>query len=183
VYIGFLKKFGGVLLVMATSSSPGSAATLYVLALMFDPMLKEFHKMKQVLLRSTLAVAVVLGGVTAYAQMATPGAGEAHGQRQPMSSDQRLQMMTQQLSLTGDQQEQIKPILENESQQMQALRSDTALSQQDRMSKMQAIRKDTASQIKPILNADQQTKYQEMMSHQGHRGKGPDGGAPPQSPQ
>ena len=77
---------------------------------------------------------------------------------------------TQQLNLSGDQQEQIKPILENESQQMQALRSDTALSQQDRMSKMQAIRKDTASQIKPILNADQQTKYQEMMSHQGPRG-------------
>lgn len=170
MYIGFLKKFGGVLLVMATSNSPGSAATLYVLAVMFDPMLKEFHKMKQVLLRSTLAMAVVLGGVTAYAQMGAAGTADGHGQRQPMSADQRLQMMTQQLNLGADQQEQIKPILENESQQMQALRSDTALSQQDRMSKMQAIRKDTASQIKPILNPDQQTKYQEMMSHQGPRG-------------
>jgi len=179
VYIGLLKKFGGVLLVMATSSSPGSAATLYVLALMFDPMLKEFHKMKQVLLRSTLAVAVVLGGASAYAQMGAAGAADAHGPRQPMSTDQRLQMLTSQLNLSSDQQSQIKPILESESQQMQALRSDTALSQQDRMSKMQAIRKDTASQIKPILNADQQTKYQEMMSHQGHRGGM--GAAPPQS--
>ncbi len=86
--------------------------------------------MKQVLLRSTLALAVALGSATAYAQMGGPGSGQGHGQRQPMSADQRLQMLTQQLNLTSDQQEQIKPILENESQQMQSVRSDTALSQQ-----------------------------------------------------
>ncbi len=137
--------------------------------------------MKQIFLRGTLAMAVVLGGATAYAQMGGgQGGGEMHG-HQPMSADQRLQMMTQQLNLTSDQQTQIKPILENESTQMQALRSDSSLSQQDRMSKMKEIRENTNSQIKPILNAEQQTKYEQMMSH-GHRGMSPQG-APPQSPQ
>ena len=141
--------------------------------------------MKQVFLRGALAVAVVLGGTTAYAQMGPQGGSEMHGQRQPMSTDQRLQMLTQQLSLTSDQQTQIKPILENESQQMQSLRSDNALSQQDRMSKMQAIRQNANSQIKPILTADQQTKWQQMMERHGRRGGMPQGsaGVPAQSPQ
>lgn len=102
-----------------------------------------------------------------------------------MSADQRLQMMTQQLNLTTDQQTQIKPILENESQQMQTLRQDTSLSQDDRMSKMKQIRQTSASQIKPILTADQQAKWQQMMSQQGHRGggMGPGAGGPPPTQQ
>jgi protein CpxP len=63
-----------------------------------------------------------------------------------MSTDQRLQMMTKQLNLTPDQQQKIKPLLENESQQMQALHQDTSLSQEDRMSKMQQIRQSTNEQ-------------------------------------
>lgn len=193
MYLTCLKKFDGLLLVMATSNSPGWAATLYVLAVVYDYPKKEFHNMKQIFLRSALAFAVVLGASAAYAQMGQGpgygqgggyGGGQGHG---PMSSDQRLQMLTRQLNLTSDQQQQIKPILDSESQQMQTLRSDNSLSQQDRMSKMQAIRESTNSQIKPILTSDQQTKMQEMMSRHGQRGAG-QGVAPtpqgtPQSPQ
>jgi Spy/CpxP family protein refolding chaperone len=130
-----------------------------------------------------------MGGATAFAQTGEgggmgQGGGQGHGQHGPMSADQRLQMMTQQLNLTTDQQTQIKPILENESQQMQTLRQDTSLSQEDRMSKMKQIRENSASQIKPILTTDQQTKWQQMMSHQGHRGgMGPGAGGPPPSQQ
>ena len=192
MYLLIPRKFSGLLLVMAISNSPGWAATLYVLAVMFNFPKKEFQKMKQIFLRSALAVAVALGASTAYAQMGQGqgygqgGYGEGHGHGQGMSSDQRLQMLTQQLNLTSDQQQQIKPILDNESQQMQALHSDSSLSQQDRMSKMQAIRENTNSQIKPILTPDQQTKWQQMMERHGkHSGAAP-GMAPqgtPQSPQ
>lgn len=178
-----LKQFDEVVILMASSASPGWTLTLYLLAVTFHPLMKEFRKMKQLFLRGALALAVVLGGATAYAQIGMPSGGGQHGQRQPMSADQHLQMLTQQLNLTSDQQTQIKPILENESQQMESLRSDTSLSQQDRMSKMQEIRKNTASQMNPILNPEQQTKYKEMMSHQGHRGGMSPQGAPPQSPQ
>ena len=88
-----------------------------------------------------------------------------------MSADQRLQHMTKQLNLSDAQQQQIKPNSENEDKQMQALHSDSSLSQQDRMSKMMQIRQDTSSQIKPILNSNQQQKYEEMIRHS-HMGPG-----------
>jgi Spy/CpxP family protein refolding chaperone len=194
VYAELLKKFDGLLLVVATSNSPGWAATLYILAVTFPIQNKEFRKMKQLFLRSALALTVLLGGSMAYAQMGQGGGygqggygqggygqGGGHDHGQGMSADQRLEMMTKQLNLTSDQQQQIKPILENESQQMESLHSDSSLSQQDRMSKMQAIRENTNSQIKPILTSEQQTKWQQMMERHGKHGgmeRGPQG-APP----
>jgi hypothetical protein len=94
--------------------------------------------------------------------------------------------MAQALELTGDQQEKIKPILESEASQMQELRANTSLSQEDRMAKMKEIRQSTASQINPILTPDQQKKYAEMMSRMGRgRPSGPNASTPPQpqSPQ
>ena len=179
MYSSYLNKFDEVTYILATSGSPGWSLTFYVLAITFQPLVKEFRKMKQVFLRSALALAVALGASTAYAQTGG-GYGEGHGHGQRMSADQRLEMLTQQLSLSNDQQQQIKPILENETQQMQTLRSDTSLSQQDHMSKMKAIRENTNSQIKPILTADQQTKWQQMMERHGRHG-GPQ--EAPQSPQ
>jgi Spy/CpxP family protein refolding chaperone len=120
----------------------------------------------------TMVFAIV--GVSAWAQMGPPGGGQmGHG---PMTADQRMQMLTKQLNLTADQQEKIKPILESESQQMQALHQDSSLSREDRMSKMQQIRQSSNEQIKSNLNSDQQQKFDEMMSHQGHGGPH---GAPP----
>ena len=73
-----------------------------------------------------------------------------------MTAEQRLQHLTKQLNLSDAQQQLIKPILENETKQMQALSRTPTLSQQDPMSKMMQIRQGTSEQIKPILNADQQ---------------------------
>lgn len=138
--------------------------------------------MKKFLLTIATA-ALLLAGFTAFAQMPPEQGGGQYGHGQPPSADQRLQRMTQQLDLTSDQQEKIKPILENESTQMQGLRADSSLSQEDRMAKMKQIRETTTSQINPILTADQQKKYAEMMTHMG-RGRGPaQGQTPPPTPQ
>ena len=133
--------------------------------------------MKKWIALTALAVALAAVGAPAWAQM---GEGQGGGQpgHGPMSADQRLQMMTKQLNLTADQQEKIKPMLENQSQQMQALHQDTTLSQEDRMSKMQQIRQSTNSQIKTVLNPDQQQKFEQMSSRHGH-GPGGMGGPPP----
>ena len=140
--------------------------------------------MKMKLLHAAVIFTVLAGGTVVYAQMGPDQGGGpmGHGPRQPMSADQRLQHMTKQLNLSDAQQQQIKPILENESKQMQALHEDSSLSQQDRMSKMMQIRQGTSEQIKPILNADQQQKYEQMMSRHGRGGPGsnqPQGEAPP----
>lgn len=131
--------------------------------------------MKMNLLHVAVIFTVLVGSTAVYAQMAPEqGGGQwGHGPHEPMTADQRLQHMTKQLNLSDAQQQQIKPILENEEKQMQTLHQDSSLSQQDRMSKTMQIRQDTSSQIKPILNSDQQQKYEQMMSRQGHGHGGP----------
>ncbi len=134
--------------------------------------------MKKFLLQTIAVLVLMTGGIAAYAQAPSDQAGGQWGHGQPPTAEQRLQRMTKQLTLSDDQQQKIKPILENESTQMQSLRADSSLSQQDRMAKMQEIRKNTTEQITPILNADQQQKYSDMMSRQGH-GRGAPGQNPP----
>ena len=136
--------------------------------------------MKKHVFVAAMIFTMLAAGTVVFAQMGQEQGGQwGRGQGQPPTAEQRLQRMTQQLNLTEAQQQQIKPILENESQQMQALRGDTSLSQDDRRAKMMQIRQPSASQIKPILNADQQKQFDEMMSRQG-RGRGP--GGPSQTP-
>jgi protein CpxP len=139
--------------------------------------------MKKNLLFAAVIFTMLTGGTAVYAQMGQEqGAGQwGHGQGQPMTVDQRLQNMTNQLNLSEAQQQQIKPILENEAKQMQGVREDSSLSQQDRRSKMMQIRQETAGQIKPILNADQQKQYDEMMIRM-NRGRGAGGPGQPLPP-
>ena len=123
-----------------------------------------------------LAAALVLSGAAAYAQqdnstMQQPASDQAqpmagmheghHGGPEHMSPDQRLAHMTKRYNLTADQQTQIKPILTDEQQQMQALHADTSSSRQDRLSKMQTIHQDAATKISAILNDEQKQKFQQ----------------------
>lgn len=96
-----------------------------------------------------------------------------HGRGAAMSPEAQLDHMSQALNLTDDQKTKIKPILEDQSKQMEQLRQDSSLSQEDRRSKFQQIHENTMSQIRPLLNADQQKKLDAMKNRRGGRG-GPD---------
>jgi Spy/CpxP family protein refolding chaperone len=145
---------------------------------------EERWTMKMNLIHTAVIFAVLAGSTAVYAQMGPDqGGGQwGHGPGQPMTAGQRLVHMTKQLNLSDAQQQQIKPILESEAVQMQALRAESSLSPQERMSKMTLIRQSTSEQIKPILNTDQQQEYEQMMSRHSHGGPGqnqPQGEAPP----
>ena len=101
------------------------------------------------------------------------GTGEGHGRGMMMSPDAMLDHMSTELNLTDDQKTKIKPILEDQSKQMQQLRQDSSSSDQDRHAKMKQIHESTMSQVKPILNADQQKKLDEMMSRRSEHGEKP----------
>ncbi len=58
----------------------------------------------------------------------------------------------QRLSLSSDQVAQITPILSARQQQMQTLRADATLSEQDRHAKSHAIMQDTNSKIEAVLS-------------------------------
>jgi hypothetical protein len=108
-----------------------------------------------------------------------------------MDPDQRLAHMTKRYKLTTDQQSQIKPILQDEQQQMQSMRSDTTSSREDKMAKMKSTHEASTQKIEAVLNdqqkqqfeADQQ-KMQERRGrmHGGGQGAG-DAGQPPAQPQ
>ncbi len=100
-----------------------------------------------------------------------------------MSPDEQLARMTKRYDLSADQQTQIKPILADTQQQMTALRGDSSLSREDRMTKMMSIREGANTKISAILNDSQKQKFaedqQRMQQRMMQRGGGAPAGAPP----
>jgi ribosome recycling factor len=101
-----------------------------------------------------------------------------------MDPGRRTQMMKDRLSLSDDQTSQVKSILEDSQTKMEALRSNSSLSQDDRRSQMMSLRKAENDKIEALLTADQKTKYEAMQQEmRGRRGGGGSGGGTPQTPQ
>jgi Spy/CpxP family protein refolding chaperone len=166
---------------MTTSNSPFSTAAIFAAAMAWQRVSKEFRKMKKALLCSILSGALVCCGSALYAEQDNMGQGQASqgqgqmgqgqmGEHRGMPTpEQRLDHLTKVLNLNSEQQQKIKPMLEQEQQQMQALHQDTSMTRPDRMSKARAIRQSTDDQIKSVLTADQQTKFTEMRERQRER--------------
>jgi Spy/CpxP family protein refolding chaperone len=105
----------------------------------------------------------------------------------PPDPAQRTQELTKQLKLTSDQQTKVQDILQSEHSRMESLRQDTSLSQQDRRTKMMDIRKNTDTQIRALLDSNQQKKWDEMQANRGQWGQNrrhgpPDAGDQPGPP-
>jgi hypothetical protein len=80
-------------------------------------------------------------------------------------------MLTKQLKLDADQQQKVLDISMSAQSQMQSLRSDSSVSQEDRRSKMMQIRKTSDEQIRALLDSKQQKKWDAMQSeHEQWRG-------------
>jgi periplasmic protein CpxP/Spy len=127
--------------------------------------------------------AVFAQDTTSQPQQPPPGQGQwgGHG-RGMMDPDRQLEHLTKTLNLTADQQSQIKPILVDRQQKMQALFQNQSLSREERHTQMQAIHQDTESRINAVLNDEQKQKYQAMQAERGEHHGGPqqggDTGAP-----
>lgn len=111
---------------------------------------------------------------------------QAPGGQRGMGSERRIERMKTQLNLTDDQTTQVKAIMEDSQAKMEAVRGNSALSQEDRRSQMTAIFKAEQDKVDAILTPDQKTKYdamqarmrQRMQERQGGAGQGT-GEAPP----
>jgi len=108
--------------------------------------------------------------------------GGHHGTMDPA---QRTHELTQKLNLTADQQSKVQQVLQSESSQMESVRSDNSLSQQDRHTKMMAIHQTGDTQIRAVLDPNQQKQWDAMQAKRGqwgHRHGAPSAGdqqAPP----
>ncbi|HUN83719.1 MAG TPA: hypothetical protein VMU48_05035 [Terracidiphilus sp.] len=142
--------------------------------------------MKTRILTLALGGLLTLGlAASAVAQdNAPPPQDQGQPGRGPMRMDPSRQLgrMTRELDLTADQQSQIKPILEDRQQKMEAIFQDQSLSREDRRAKMQSLRQDSKSKIEAVLNDQQKQKYEAMQERRGRRGgMGGPGGPPPDS--
>jgi hypothetical protein len=66
------------------------------------------------------------------------------------------------LGLTAEQRQQAFPIVQQELPKLQALKKDTSLKPEAKLEQLKAIADDLDSKITPLLNADQQKKFQEI---------------------
>ena len=106
-----------------------------------------------------------------------------HGHGGHVDPERRTEMLTKQLKLTSDQQPKVLDIFKSAQSQMQSLRSDTSLSQDDRRSKMMEIRKTSDDQVRALLDTNQQKKWDAMQSkHEQWQGHHQDGQAPSAAP-
>lgn len=78
------------------------------------------------------------------------------------SPENHLKMLSEKLSLTDDQKTRMKPILQDEAQQMKAVRDDTSLSDAQKHAKMRAIHESFHDQINGVLTPEQQAKWKQM---------------------
>lgn len=93
--------------------------------------------------------------------MQNNGGRHRHGVPDPA---QRTAELTKRLNLTSDQQPKVLAALQSEKSQMESVHQDSSLSQQDRRAKMMDIHKSTDSDIRALLDSNQQKKWDEMQA-------------------
>ncbi len=97
------------------------------------------------------------------------GGHKMGGHHQMPSVDEQLQHLTKKLNLSDDQQPKVKAILEDQHTKMEALHNDSSIAREDKFGKMRDIRQGSDTQIKAILNEDQQKKFDKMQQEQHDR--------------
>lgn len=98
---------------------------------------------------------------TAPAQQSAP-AGTNQNSAQSQASDDNP------LNLTDEQKAKLRPIIQDENQQMEALRSDNSLTQEQKIDKANQIRATASPKIKAILTPEQLQKLAQLQQERVH---------------
>ncbi len=125
---------------------------------------------------SILTILLLLAAGLTFAQPSqesqTPTPDKHAGMHQGESADQHLQMLSEKLNLSDDQKAKLKPILQDQMQQMKAVREDSSLSQEQQRAKMKSIHESLHDQINAVLTPEQQAKFKQMRQEQMQKHKG-----------
>jgi Spy/CpxP family protein refolding chaperone len=128
----------------------------------------------------TLALTATLSGGLLSAQgpgVAPPPPPNAPPHRS-LEALSELRMLTQQLSLTPDQREKLRPIVIEEGEKLHDLRIDEHLPPDAKRTKMTEVREKFAPKIAAELTPEQQEKFKKLI--EGMTGRKPD--APKEAP-
>ena len=108
---------------------------------------------------AAFAVAPVL-----HAADAAPGKAPEQRDAQTVINQMRLKRMTQDLSLTPEQQKKIEAIFSDEAKQIAQIQQDENLNLTDKYDKQMAIKKKTNEKITPLLTDDQRKTFEELLA-------------------
>ena len=101
----------------------------------------------------------------------------ANGMPDPQQMQARmLEEIGKEVGLSAAQKDQIQPIQAGMFTQMDTIFKDNTLSQQEKMDKMQRMGETNDAQIKAVMTAEQQTKYDAMQKRMRDRMAGMGGG-------
>src|SRR5579864_4335292 len=124
---------------------------------------------------SILTILLLAAGLT-FAQPSqqsqAPTPDKHAGMHHEESADQHLQMLSEKLNLTEDQKAKLKPVLQDQMQQMKAVREDSSLSEEQKRAKMKTVHESLHDQINAVLTPEQQTKFKQMRQEQMQKHKG-----------
>jgi Spy/CpxP family protein refolding chaperone len=106
-----------------------------------------------------LAAGLLSAGQTSAAPQTSPQGHEAMAASSP---EAHLQMLSEKLNLTEDQKAKLKPIFQDQAQQLKAVHDDSSLTPEQKTAKKKAIHEATHDQINAVLTPEQQEKFKEM---------------------
>lgn len=84
--------------------------------------------------------------------------------KKKMNIEEKTAWLAKELKLSDTQQASLKPILEEQQKQMEAVWKDASLNEEAKMAKKKEIKSDTDAKIKALLNTEQQEKYATLMT-------------------
>jgi Spy/CpxP family protein refolding chaperone len=99
---------------------------------------------------------------SAPAQAAPPSSGQQSSPAANQNSAQAQANQDNPLNLTDEQKAKLRPIIADENQQMEALRNDNSLTQEQKIEKANQIRAQASPKIKAVLTPEQIQKLAEM---------------------
>lgn len=111
--------------------------------------------------------------LAAIAQPAKGPEGAQKGRAPMMNPEQRIEQLDKALTLSADQKAKILEVYKKQGEKMQALQG---AAQEDRRTKMREIGQETQKEVRALLTAEQQKKFDEMRPGRGGPGgKGGEG--------
>jgi Spy/CpxP family protein refolding chaperone len=75
---------------------------------------------------------------------------------------ERLKKLSENLNLTDEQKEKLKPIIREQAGKMRELRQNSDLSREDKLAKLKELREDMDKKIEPILTPEQKEKWKKF---------------------
>ncbi|MBZ2187266.1 MAG: hypothetical protein K7J46_21390 [Bryobacter sp.] len=126
-------------------------------------------------MKKQFLIGVMALSLAAGAGVAQPPGGGMRGNPEQMMNRQ-LEMMKERLSLTEDQEKQVKAILTSQMKKQRELMEEGF--NEETRDKMMALRQESNGKIKKVLKGDQVEKFDKMQEEMRQR-RGPGGPPPP----